>query len=125
MCVRLRTNFSYSNMLGWNTLPVPPLTEQNKIDLAGSSEDILLAREAHFPDTIGDLYTEQMPENLHIAHEANDEVLERIYIGRCFRNDTERLEKLFEMYAKMTTDNSVFPSGMTTKKAKASSGETA
>jgi antitoxin CcdA len=32
-----------------------------------------------------------------------DEVLERIYIGRRFRNDTERLEKLFEMYTKMTT----------------------
>lgn len=30
------------------------------------------------------------------------EVLERIYIGRRFRNDTERLEKLFEMYTKMT-----------------------
>jgi hypothetical protein len=30
-------------------------------------------------------------------------VLERIYIGRRFRNDTERLEKLFEMYTKMTT----------------------
>ncbi len=25
-----------------------------------------------------------------------------IYIGRRFRNDTERLEKLFEMYTKMT-----------------------
>ena len=33
----------------------------------------------------------------------NDEVLERIYIGRRFRNDTERLEKLFEMYTRMTT----------------------
>ena len=36
-----------------------------------------------------------MPENLRHAHERNDEVLERIYIGRRFRNDTERLEKLF------------------------------
>ncbi len=35
-------------------------------------------------------------------HECNDEVLERIYIGRCFKNDTERLEKLFELYTKMT-----------------------
>ena len=43
-----------------------------------------------------------MPENLRAAHETNDEVLERIYIGRRFRNDTERLEKLFEMYTKMT-----------------------
>jgi len=37
-------------------------------------------------------------------HERNDEVLERIYIGRRFKNDTERLEKLFELYTKMTTE---------------------
>ena len=43
-----------------------------------------------------------MPENLRRAHERNDEVLERIYIGRRFKNDTERLEKLFELYTKMT-----------------------
>ena len=36
------------------------------------------------------------------AHQRNDEVLERIYIGRRFKNDTERLEKLFELYTKMT-----------------------
>ncbi len=35
------------------------------------------------------------------AHDRNDEVLERIYIGRRFRNDTERLEKLFDLYTKM------------------------
>jgi hypothetical protein len=33
----------------------------------------------------------------------NDEVLERVYIGRRFKNDTERLEKLFELYTKMTS----------------------
>ena len=42
-----------------------------------------------------------MPDDLRAAHERNDEVLERIYIGRRFRNDTERLEKLFELYTKM------------------------
>ena len=36
------------------------------------------------------------------AHERNDETLERIYIGRRFKNDTERLEKLFDLYTKMT-----------------------
>ncbi|MNF15445.1 hypothetical protein D3C80_2180610 [compost metagenome] len=45
-----------------------------------------------------------MPENLRRAHEYNDEVLERIYIGRRFKNDTERLEKLFDLYTKMTAD---------------------
>lgn len=103
VCVRMRTDFSYSNTLGWNTFPIPKLTEQNKADLTRCAEDILLAREAHFPKTIAELYDpEKMPDNLRHAHERNDEVLERIYIGRKFRNDTERLEKLFELYTKMT-----------------------
>ena len=42
-----------------------------------------------------------MPADLRAAHDHNDEVLERIYIGRRFKNDTERLEKLFDMYTKM------------------------
>jgi len=104
VCVRMRTDFSYSNTLGWNTFPVPKLTEKNKADLTRCAEDILLAREAHFPATIADLYKpDAMPENLRAAHDRNDETLERIYIGRRFRNDTERLERLFEMYTKMTT----------------------
>ena len=45
-----------------------------------------------------------MPVDLRAAHERNDEVLERIYIGRRFRNDTERLEKLFELYTAMSSD---------------------
>jgi hypothetical protein len=103
VCVRMRTDFSYSNTLGWNTFPVPPLTEKNKADLIHCAEDILLAREAHYPATIADLYDpEAMPADLRHAHERNDETLERIYIGRTFRNDTERLEKLFDFYTKMT-----------------------
>jgi hypothetical protein len=106
VCARMRTDFSYSNTLGWNTLPVPLLTEQNKIDLNLSAEAILIARESHFPASIADLYAlGKMPENLRIAHEKNDEVIERIYIGRRFKNDTERLEKLFELYTKLTANS--------------------
>lgn len=103
VCARLRTDYSYSNTLGWNTFSVPTLTEKNKADLTRCAEDILLAREAHFPATIADLYDPNtMPEDLRHAHERNDEVLERIYIGRRFKNDTERLEKLFDLYTQMT-----------------------
>ena len=103
VCVRLEMRFSYSNTLGWNTFPVPTLTEKNKADLTRCAEDILLVREHHFPATIADLYDpDNMPADLLAAHERNDEVLERIYIGRRFKNDTERLEKLFDLYTKMT-----------------------
>jgi hypothetical protein len=103
VCVRLEMRFSYSNTLGWNTFPLPTLTANQKADLTTCAEEILLARERHFPATIADLYDpEKMPEDLRRAHDRNDEVLERIYIGRRFRNDTERLEKLFELYTEMT-----------------------
>ena len=88
--------------MGGNTFPIPQLTEKNKNDLISCAEIILLAREAHFPKTIADLYEAgSTPDNLRAAHERNDEVLERIYIGRRFKNDTERLEKLFDMYSEM------------------------
>lgn len=116
VCVRLRSDFSYSNTLGWNTFPVPTLTDQNRADLTRCAEDILLARESHFPATIAELYhPERMPENLRVAHERNDEVFERIYIGRRFKNDTERLEKLFELYIKMTATQGKQKMGATRK----------
>ncbi len=110
VCVRLEMRFSYSNTLGWNTFPVPALTDKNKADLSRCAEDILLAREAHFPSTISDLYDQKtMPDDLRRAHERNDEVLERIYIGRRFKNDSERLEKLFELYTRMSATAEVAP----------------
>jgi hypothetical protein len=125
VCVRMRTDFSYSNTLGWNTFPVPPLTENDKVALTRCAEDILLAREAHFPATIADLYDpERMPANLRAAHDRNDETLERIYIGRRFKNDTERLEKLFEMYTKMVKADQAANAdkpGKASKRAKATS----
>ena len=112
---RLKSDPRYSNTLVYNTFPIPMLTEKNKADLTRCAEDILLAREAHFPATLGDLYDpDNMPANLRETHQRNDEVLERIYIGRRFRNDTERLEKLFELYTKVTARI-----GATKKKAKA------
>ena len=77
---------------------------KNKEDLTAVPKIFFLHEKAIFPATYADLYTpEKMPENLRHAHERNDEVLERIYIGRRFKNDTERLEKLFDLYTKMTS----------------------
>jgi hypothetical protein len=102
VCGKIKVDYRYSNTLGWNTFPVPLLTEKNKADLTRCAEDILLIREGYFPATIAELYEpDKMPRDLREAHERNDEVLERIYIGRRFKNDSERLERLFSLYAKM------------------------
>ena len=117
---RLGNGLSYSSNLSWNTLPVPALSESIKTELTRRAEEILLARENHFPTTIAELYDpEQMPDDLRAAHDRNDETLERIYIGRRFKNDTERLEVLFDLYTKMTA-NQDSPKKPTRRKAKGS-----
>ena len=107
ICGRLRSDYSYSNTLGWNTFPLPVLSDKNRQDLTRCAENIVLIRESHFPASLADLYevkdgVSKMPADLREAHEHNDEVVDRIYIGRRFRNDTERLEKLFDLYTRMT-----------------------
>lgn len=103
VCGKLKTDYRYSNTLGWNTFPSPILTEKNKDDLNDSAGQILLAREHYYPATLGDMYD---PDHFYTnypllreAHDRNDEIMERIYVGRKFKNDTERLEKLFALYA--------------------------
>ncbi len=72
---RLGDGYRYSVKLSYNNFPVPVLTQKNHADLTRCAEDILMAREAHWPATISDLYDpETMPANLRAAHERNDEV---------------------------------------------------
>jgi hypothetical protein len=119
VCGKLKTDYRYSNTLGWNTFPSPNLTEKNKADLSESASQILMAREHYYPATIGDMYDpDHFDTNfplLREAHDRNDEIMERIYIGRRFRNDTERLEKLFALYAQEQKGNFLVenaPSGL-------------
>ncbi|NIY95766.1 class I SAM-dependent DNA methyltransferase [Salipiger sp. HF18] len=100
VCGKLETRFRYSNTMGWNTFPVPKFTEDQLEALSASARKILRTRYSHYPATIAELYDpDKMPEDLRAVHRENDELLESMYIGRPFRNDTERLEKLFKLYA--------------------------
>ena len=107
-CGKLKTDLRYSTTLGWNTFPTPNLSMVNRDSLETAGRNILIARESYWPATIADMYDPDRMDTefprLREAHEHNDEVLERIYIGRRFKNDTERLEKLFEIYAAATKE---------------------
>ena len=68
--------------------------------MSESAEGILIARENHYPASISELYDpEKMPADLIEAHARNDEIIERIFSGRLMKNDTDRLEVLFNRYA--------------------------
>ncbi|MGI1662376.1 class I SAM-dependent DNA methyltransferase [Palleronia sp. KMU-117] len=100
VCGKLKSDFRYSNTMGWNTFPVPHFTQDQLDQLSASARRIMKTRWSHYPATIADLYDpDTMPDDLRQAHKENDDLLESMYIGRPFRNDTERLEKLFKLYA--------------------------
>ncbi|MEA1830935.1 DNA methyltransferase [Methylobacterium durans] len=100
ICGKLEARYRYSSSLGWHTFPVPRFTADQLERLSASTRKILKIRYSHYPATIAELYDlKRMPENLKQAHKENDDLLEMMYIGRPFRNDTERLERLFRLYA--------------------------
>jgi len=53
---------------------------------------------------LSDVHPPRRPDTRRPApcHARSDKVLERIYIGRRFKNDSKRLEKLLNRYARMT-----------------------
>lgn len=102
ICARLRSDFRYSNTLGWNTFPIPTLSDIDKKHLEQSTKKIIVAREEHYPATIAHLYDpKKMPENLLRAHQENDQLLESLYRKKLFESDQERLKYLFERYTRM------------------------
>jgi hypothetical protein len=102
---RIGEGFRYSVKLVYNNFPFPRLSQLDREALEAAAWQILAAREAHPTKTIAWLYDpETMPDNLEDAHGALDDILEKIYIGRPFKNDTERLEHLFTLYGGMTID---------------------
>lgn len=104
VCGKLKTDYRYSNALGYNTFPIPSLSGDQKTELEEHAWAIIGARDAHPGKTIAWLYDlKTMPQNLLDAHRGLDDTLEKIYIGRPFKDDTERLEHLFKMYEKMVS----------------------
>lgn len=97
---RLGNGIRYTSNICWNTFPVPAFSADQKEALTKSAKLILKTRAMHYPATIADLYDpDKMPDDLREVHRANDALLESMYIGRPFKNDTERLEHLFKLYA--------------------------
>jgi hypothetical protein len=99
---RLGMGYRYSVKVVYNTFPVPKLSDAQRQALEDHVWEIIAQRESNPGKTIASLYDpETMPPGLLKAHHDLDDTLEHIYIGRSFKNDTERLEHLFKLYAIM------------------------
>ena len=106
---RLEQRNRYSNQLVWNTFPLIKLNEQRKEELEEHWWEIDRARkEAGFGRTLGDLYSPKtMPLDLRRAHEDLDDAVERIFGGRRYRSDADRIEHLLQLYEQAITKETV------------------
>lgn len=99
---RLKSDYSYSAKLVYNTFPWPSLTGPQKLAVEKAAQAVLDVR-GHFSDsTLADLYDPlTMPPALAKAHEALDRAVDRCYRAQGFQSDRERVEYLFQLYEKL------------------------
>jgi hypothetical protein len=100
---RMRNDFQYSVQFSYNTFPVPKLSEEVKQKITQASIEVIETREL-FPDkNLAALYDPlKMPNELLVAHENLDRIVDSIYSQESFKSDEDRLKKLFDLYSKMT-----------------------
>ncbi|MDG6219055.1 MAG: class I SAM-dependent DNA methyltransferase, partial [Candidatus Thermoplasmatota archaeon] len=105
VCGRLKSDYRYSKDVVYNTFPFPNISNQQKNAVIQTGLHILEEREKHPEKTLAELYsTDKMPDGLREAHHLNDLAVELCYRSKPFENDEERLEYLFNLYEKMTSE---------------------
>jgi hypothetical protein len=102
---RLESRYRYSAHIVYNNFPWPDNpseAQQQKIEQAAQA--VLDAR-AQFPDaTLADLYDPlTMPPALVKAHQKLDAAVDAAYGKKSFKNDSERVAFLFDLYQKYTS----------------------
>ena len=97
---RLKSDYSYSSGLVYNTFPTPP-GDADLSKLEPHAQAVLDARAAHPEATLADLYDPDiMPPDLRRAHQALDRAVDRFYRRGGFASERERVEHLFALYEK-------------------------
>lgn len=102
---RLKTDYRYSASLVYNTFPVPNLSTRRKNEIEALVWNILDIRDEE-GGTLAELYgaplAEKSPKPMNsrllAAHQELDQVVDRAYRDRPFKDDSERLSLLLDMY---------------------------
>ena len=102
---KLKMDYSYSNTLVYNTFPIPNISSRRRKEIENQILKIIDIRDEE-GGTLAELYGSPLAEKnpkpmnprLLAAHQELDEVVDRAYRDRPFKDDNERLSLLLNMY---------------------------
>ena len=101
---QLETRIRYGAYIVYNNFPLPHLSAPVRERLTEAAIRILDVREFHSDKTLAELYDpELMPDDLRLAHQSVDDLVDGVYRSRAFDSDEERLSLLFGLYERATT----------------------
>jgi type I restriction-modification system DNA methylase subunit len=105
-CGRLKSDFRYSKDIVYNNYPWPENPTEKQVQLIEEKAQNVLDVRASFPDSsLADLYNPlTMPPALVKAHNELDKAVDAAYSKQNFSTEAKRMEFLFELYEKYTTD---------------------
>ena len=107
ICMRMKSDYSYSRDIVYNNFPWPQPTEVQKIKIEQTAQGILDARSIFPNSSLADLYDElTMPVELRKAHQDNDRAVMAAY-GFPIKTMTESqcVAELFKLYQELTNKN--------------------
>lgn len=106
ICGRLKSDFRYSKDIVYNNYPWPENPNEKQIGaIEKATEKVLEAREQFLNSSLADLYNPfTMPEQLVKAHNELDKAVDLAYRPQAFTSEANRMEYLFGLYEKYTTD---------------------
>ena len=102
VCGRLETRYRYTAGLCYNTFPIKSISPKNKTEITEATLKILDLREEN-GGNLATLYNpDTMPNDLKVAHNELDALIDGLYRSKKFMSDQERLEFLLHLYNQST-----------------------
>ena len=104
-CGRLKSDYRYSKDVVYNNYPwAKEVSKKNQQKVAEKAQLVLDVRAAFPKSSLADLYHPiSMPPKLTKAHQALDKAVDLCYRPNVFKNETTRIEFLFDLYNEYTT----------------------
>ena len=107
VCGRLEMRYRYSANIVYNNFPWPTPTEEQKVKIEQTAQEILDARALYPDSSFADMYSEEMylyPELLK-AHRANDKAVMQAYgFWGKLNSESECVAELMKMYQELTKE---------------------